>query len=41
MTEVRNAYKIVAGKPEGKRPHGRPKNRWEDYIKMDLTEIWW
>jgi hypothetical protein len=35
--ENRNAYRILVGKPEGKRPLGRP--RWEDNIKMDLREI--
>jgi hypothetical protein len=37
----RNAYKILAGKPEGKRPLGRPRRRWVDNIKMDLREIGW
>jgi hypothetical protein len=37
--EVRNAYKILIGKPKGKRPFGRPRHRWEDNIKMDLREI--
>jgi hypothetical protein len=37
----RNAYKILMGKPEGKRPLGRPRRRWEDNIKMDLSEIGW
>jgi hypothetical protein len=37
--EKRNAYKILVGKPEGKRPLGRPKCRWVNNIKMDLTEI--
>jgi hypothetical protein len=37
----RNAYKILVGKPEGKRPLGRPRHRWEDYIKMDHREIGW
>jgi hypothetical protein len=37
--EMRNAYKILVGKPEGKRPLGRPWHRWEDNIKMDLKEI--
>jgi hypothetical protein len=37
--EVRNAYKILTGKPEGKRRLGRPRRRWEDNIKMDLREI--
>jgi hypothetical protein len=36
MGEVRNPYKILVGKPEGKRPLGRPKGRWEDNIKIDL-----
>jgi hypothetical protein len=35
---MRNAYKILVGKPEGKRPLGRPKHSWE-YIGMDLGEI--
>jgi hypothetical protein len=39
MGEKRNAYKILVGKPEGKRPIGRPRSRWEDNIKMDLREI--
>jgi hypothetical protein len=38
VEEMRNAYKILFGKPEGKRPFGRPKHRWEDN-KMDLREI--
>jgi hypothetical protein len=37
---MRNAYKILVGKPEEKRPLGRPRRRWEDNIKMDFTEIW-
>jgi hypothetical protein len=37
----RTAYTILVGKPEGKRPLGRPTRRWEDNIKMDLREIWW
>jgi hypothetical protein len=37
--ETRNAYKILVGKPDGKRPPGRPKQRWEDNIKMELGEI--
>jgi hypothetical protein len=35
----RNAYRILVGKPEGKRPLGRPRRRWEDTIKMNLREI--
>jgi len=38
---MRNAYKILVGKPEGKRPLGRPRRRWEDNIRMDLREIEW
>jgi hypothetical protein len=34
-----HAYKILVGKPEGKRPLGRPRRRWVDNIKMDLREI--
>jgi hypothetical protein len=37
----RNAYRILVGKPEGKRPLGRPRHRWVDNIKMDLREIGW
>jgi hypothetical protein len=39
--DKRNAYRILVGKPEGKRPLGRPRRRWEDNIKMDLREIGW
>jgi hypothetical protein len=37
--EKRNAYGILVGKPEGKRPPGRPRRRWLDNIKNDLREI--
>jgi hypothetical protein len=40
MGEMRNSY-ILVGKPEGKRPLGRPRHRWEDNIKMDLRELGW
>jgi hypothetical protein len=39
MGEERNLYRVLMGKPEGKRPLGRPKRRWEDWIRMDLREI--
>jgi hypothetical protein len=39
--ERRNAYRILVGKPEGKRPLGRPRRRWVDNIKMDLSEVGW
>ena len=35
----RSAFKILIGKPTGKRPSGRPRRRWEDNIRMDLEEI--
>jgi hypothetical protein len=41
MSEKRNAYRILMGKPEGKRPLGRPRRRWVDNIKMDVREIRW
>jgi hypothetical protein len=41
MGENRNMYRLLAGKPEGKRPLGRPKHRWVDNIKMDVLEIGW
>jgi hypothetical protein len=41
MGEKRNAYKILVGKPEGRRPLGRPRCRWVDYIEMDRREIGW
>ncbi|KAJ4450278.1 hypothetical protein ANN_01698 [Periplaneta americana] len=39
MGESKNAYRMLVGRPEGKRPLGRPKRRWEDNIKMDLREV--
>jgi hypothetical protein len=39
MGEERNVYSVLMGKPEGKRPLGRPRRRWEDGIRMDLREI--
>jgi hypothetical protein len=39
--EKRNAYGVLMGKPEGKRPLGRPRRRWEDNTKMDLGETGW
>jgi hypothetical protein len=41
MGEKGNAYRILLGKPEGKRPLGRPRRRWVDNIKMGLREIRW
>jgi hypothetical protein len=41
MGEKMNAYGILVGKPEGKRPLGRPRRRWVDSIKIDLGEIVW
>ena len=39
MVHSRNAYRVLVGKPEGKRPLGMPRRRWEDNIKMDLREV--
>ena len=39
MGEEREAYRVLVGKPEGKRPLGRPRRRWVDNIRMDLQEV--
>jgi hypothetical protein len=41
MGEERSLYRVLMGKPEGKRQLGRPRRRWEDGLRMDLTEIGW
>jgi hypothetical protein len=41
MGEKRNAYRLFVGKPEGKRPLGRPRRRWVDDIRMYLGEVVW
>jgi hypothetical protein len=41
MRETRDAYRALVGKPEGRRPLGRPRRRWEDNIKMNLQEVGW
>jgi hypothetical protein len=41
MGEKRNAYRLLVGNPEGKRPLGRPIRRWVDNIRMDLGEVGW
>ena len=41
MGEGRGVHRVLVGKPEGKRPLGRPRRRWEDNIKMDLQEVEW
>jgi hypothetical protein len=41
MGEGRGAYRILVGRPEGRRPLGRPRCRWEDIIKMDLQVVEW
>jgi hypothetical protein len=41
MGEKRNSYRLLVGKPEGKRPLGRPRRRWVDNIGMDLGEVGW
>jgi hypothetical protein len=41
MGEGRNVYRVLVGKPEGKRPFEKPRRRWKDGIKTDLTETLW
>jgi hypothetical protein len=41
MWEKKNAYRVLVGKPEGKRPLGRPRRRWMDNIGIDLGEVGW
>jgi hypothetical protein len=41
MGEKRNVYRLLVGKPEGKRPVGIPRHRWVDNIRMDLGEVGW
>jgi hypothetical protein len=41
MVEKRNAYRLLVGKPEGKRSLGRPRYRWVDNIRMGLEEVGW
>jgi hypothetical protein len=41
MWDRRGAYRVLVGKPERRRPLGRLRHSWEDYIKIDLTEVGW
>jgi hypothetical protein len=41
MGEIRGAYRILMGRPEGRRPFRSPRRRWEDNIKMDLQDVGW
>jgi hypothetical protein len=41
MGEKRNAYRLLVGKPEGRRPLARPRRRWLDNIRMGLVEVGW
>jgi hypothetical protein len=41
MGEKRNAYRLLVGKPEGRRPLGKPRHMWLDHIRMDLVEVGW
>jgi hypothetical protein len=39
MGEERRVHRVLVGKPEGKKPLGRPRHRWEDNVRMDLQEV--
>jgi hypothetical protein len=41
MGQKRNVYRILVGKPEGRRPLGRPRHRWVDNIKLDVRKTGW
>jgi hypothetical protein len=41
MGEKRNAYGLLVGKPEGRKPLGKPRRRWVDNIRMDLIDVGW
>jgi len=41
MQESKSAYRVLVGKPEGRRPLGRPKRLWEQNIKIEVTEVGW
>jgi hypothetical protein len=41
MGKKRHAYRLLMGKPEGRRPLGRPRRRWLDNVRMDLVEVGW
>ena len=41
MVQRSGTYTVLVGKPEGRRPLGKPSHRWEDNIKMDLQEVGW
>ena len=41
MDDNRDAYRVLVGKPERRRPLGRPRRRWEGNIKVDLTDVGW
>jgi hypothetical protein len=41
MGKMRVTYRVLVGKPKGRRPYGRPRYRWEDNIKMNFEEVGW